>query len=141
MKKVGDFGKKYDVSEATRVFRQRECWWVVFDCNGNAPADKQVVACASEELADEVHSLYCRMKEDGINLVLILDGVVFRSPMRYCVEGYDFDTFYRVKHGWAADDKIINSLDGLVKVAGFDEKWRPAAGEEFFGMSDGLYFV
>lgn len=128
-----DVHKEHALDKEVKTVQLRKCWWVTFDVNGNAPENAQVVACATEELANEVKELFASMKNDGEQPALVLDQELFYSLMRHSVEGYNFDTYYTVQPGWAEDGEIIRSLAQLATPDIFDCERKVS------GVEDGVY--
>ena len=109
--------RELDIQERHELSPQRlqfvECWWVIFDVNGNAPADADVVACATEELATRIKSLLDDFKDDNYDLYLVLGKKKYTNFNVYSVEGYEWDSSYAVRQGWAREEEIVRSLADL----------------------------
>ncbi len=109
-----DIHKSHSLSPMTRTVIERKCWLVVFDVCGNAPADAEIVACATPELAAEVCELFAATKEERKAISVVLNGERHFEINHYEVEGYNFDTAYDVREGWAVDDRVITTLKQIV---------------------------
>jgi len=105
---------KHEIGPKTNTVTLWECWSVVFDVNGNAPADAHVVACATKELAENVRSMFAAQK-DGKTVGIVVSGLRYTNLLSFSVEGYDFDTRYVVKADWQTEDKIIRCLADLIE--------------------------
>ena len=105
---------KHEIGPKTKTVALWECWSVVFDVNGNAPADAHVVACATKELAENVRSMFATQK-DGKVVGIVVSGLCYTNLLSFSVEGYDFDTRYVVKADWQTEDKIIRCLADLIE--------------------------
>lgn len=118
---VEQLKEKYETSPSTKVITLRECWSVIFDTNGNAPADAHVVACATKELAERTKDLFAAEK-DGKRVGIVLDRLLYTDLPAFSLDGYDFDSAYVIKADWQPDDKIIRSLAELIGICdkGFD---------------------
>ena len=114
-----DLHKTHELTKETRTITQRRCWSVVFNCNGNAPADATAASFATKELAEEARALWAAMKDDDKVPVITLNGVRHWGLMNYEVEGFNFDTSYEVKEDWQADANILTSLDQLVALCDY----------------------
>ena len=84
--------RELDIQERHELSPQRlqfvECWWVIFDVNGNAPADADVVACATEELATRIKSLLDDFKDDNYDLYLVLGKKKYTNFNVYSVDNF-----------------------------------------------------
>lgn len=103
---------KHQIGPKTKTVALWECWSVVFDVNGNAPADAHVVACATKELAENVRSIFAAQK-DGKQIGIVIGGLRHTNLPSFSVEGYDFDSHFAVKADWQTEDKIIRCLADL----------------------------
>lgn len=111
-----DLHRTHQLDAMTKVFTQRHCWSVIFDVRGNAPADATVASFATEELADEARELWAAIKDDGKTVNIIVGGVRHWDLPNYSVEGYDFDTYYRVAEDWQPTSNILTSLAQLAEI-------------------------
>lgn len=127
-----NFDKRHQPSDKIRKAELRKCWWVYFDVNGNAPADADVVACATKELAEEVLEWFASMKNDEKEPYVVLNGNKYSELPRFAVEGYDFDTYYDVREGEA--EEVFTSLAEVVKDSGIFECHEPTT------EPDGVYY-
>jgi hypothetical protein len=75
------------------------------------------------------------MKDADEKPSIVIKGTKHYELMGYSVEGYNFDTCYSIREGWAEEGTIITSLAQLVKenVDVFDC-------EEDTKLNDGVYF-
>lgn len=131
-----DIHKKHELSETTKTVKLVACWWVFFDVNGNAPADADMVACASKELAQEIkNNVYAMFKDNGNDPVLVIGGKRHCGLIACSVEGFNFDTCWAVKEGWAEEGEIVRSIAELANhVDVFDTE------QDEGELGDGLYF-
>jgi hypothetical protein len=115
MNELVDFNRKHRLHRQVRTVELRKCWWVYFDVNGNAPEDKDIVACATKEMAQEILEWFKSMKDDEKEPYVVIDGKKYSGLCSFGVEDYNFDTYYDVREGEAADDEIFTSLAEAVK--------------------------
>jgi len=105
---------KHEIGPKTKTVALWECWSVVFDVNGNAPADAHVVACATKELAENVRSMFAAQR-DGKIVGIIIGGLRHTNLPSFSVEGYDWDANFRVRADWQTEDKILRCLADLTE--------------------------
>ncbi len=106
--------KAHAKNDDTKIITLRRCWSIVFDVNGNAPADSTEASFATEELAKQALSLFAAQKDDDKIVAIVVDGTQHSRLPVSCVENYNFDTYYRVKEDWQPDNEILTSLKGLI---------------------------
>jgi len=107
----------HSLNESTKTVVLTQCWSVVFDVNGNAPENANVANFATEELAKQALRLFAAEKSGLAVSIVIANRRSFGLP-RYSVEGYDFDTYYRVASGFWPEESILRSLGGLANLCG-----------------------
>jgi hypothetical protein len=111
----------HQLSDQTRTISQRRCWSVIFNVNGNAPADATVASFATKELAHEALELWAAIKDDDQVPNIIVAGVRYWELPAPFVEGYNFDTYYEVVEDWQEDKHILTSLAQLTSLCGCSE--------------------
>lgn len=111
-----DITKKHTPSDETKVITLRKCWSLIFDVNGNAPADATVASFATKELAGEALSLWAGEKNEDRTFSIVIGGQRYFDFPAPNVEGYNFDTGYRVKEDWQDASKIFSSLSELTNL-------------------------
>lgn len=121
--------EKYKLSNVVRTVQMRRCWWVVFDVDGYAPADAQVVACATKDLAECVREVYEANRTKKVFLIraadqgelkgdkdFLLDGKIISTDFaNHSVEGYNWSCAYKVEEG-EAEDKDIHHQPGRFRT-------------------------
>lgn len=111
-----DMTARHALDEDTRTITLRRCWSVVFDCNGNAPADATVASFATKKLAVQAHSLWAGLKDEDKDFSIVVGGVRHFEPPQYSVEGYNWDSFYKVEEDWCEDKDIFTSLEQIATL-------------------------
>jgi hypothetical protein len=97
----------------TKTVVLRRCWSVIFDVGGNAPANATAASFNTKELAEQALILFAAQEDDNKVVSIVVAGRRHSQLPTYSVEGYAFDTGYRVIEDWQTDDKILKSLEDL----------------------------
>lgn len=113
--------KQHTLSDETKTVTLRKCWSLIFDVNGNAPEDATVASFATQKLAKQALTLWANMKDNNQNFYIVHNGKKYTEPDTFCVEGYNWDTYYTTKEDWQEDKNILTSLAQLHTVCGSKE--------------------
>lgn len=107
----------HELDKETKTVELHKCWSVVFDVNGNAPENAKVAFFATEALANQALQLFVAKKNDQQTTSIVINGERHTALPTYWVEGYDFDTYYRVDLDWQPAEDILCSLAELATLA------------------------
>lgn len=109
--------EKHALSTETRTVVLFKCWSVIFDVRGNAPANATAASFATRELAELALTIFSAPRRYRKKPVIIVGGVGSYDYPAYSVEGYDFDTMWRVVQDWCPEGEILTSLADLADLA------------------------